>query len=377
MATTDRGTPLGVRAALSDAEPTIRRWAYPVTLAVLLILWAVYMTASGSWYLFAEYWPISVTMSFGSFVAGATPQGGAAVAFPVFTKGFGIDSETARTFGLLVQSVGMMMAALVIVARKIPILPKVILWASVGGVAGQIIGTFWVTLGAPYTKILFSFVAAVFATAMILSRWVLKLPVVEQLPTWRANDPIFYAAIGLVGGVFAANTGSGVDMLIFVVLTLAIGVNEKVSTPTSVIIMGINSVVGASLHAFVLNDVGIAFSYWLVAIPVVAIGAPLGAYAASRARRDTIIIFLVSLIGIELTTTLILVPFSTAGLVVSAIAIVVSIGWFSAMLAYRVTHIVPAVRAQGEDMNAGDGPGELWDTHQIEAERSPSSLTPP
>jgi uncharacterized membrane protein YfcA len=354
------------RAALHDAAPAIRRWAYLATLAVVLTVWAIYMTASMSWHLFTEFWPITVTMSFGSFIAGATPQGGAAVAFPVFTKVLGIDSETARTFGLLVQSVGMMMAALVIVVRKVPILPRVILWASVGGLFGQILGTFWISLGAPYAKILFSFVAAVFAAALILSRWVLKLPVVETLPTWRANDPIFYAVIGLVGGILAANTGSGVDMLTFVVLTLAIGVNEKVSTPTSVIIMGINSVVGASLHAFVLNDVGIAFSYWLVAIPVVVIGAPLGAYAASKASRDMIIIFLVSLIGIELTTTLILVPFSATGRLVSALAIVVSIAWFSAMIAYRVTHIVPAVRAQD------DVPMEQQDTRQMETERSPT-----
>lgn len=372
MTASEKAIDVDVAAGLVDVTPTMRRWAYPVALVVVLFVWAIYMTVSGSWYLFTQYWPITITMSFGSFIAGATPQGGAAVAFPVFTKVLGIDSETARTFGLLVQSVGMMMAALVIVVRKVPILPRVILWASVGGLFGQIIGTFWIVLGAPYSKILFSFVAAVFAAALILSRWVLKLPVVEVLPTWRSNDPIFYAAIGLIGGVFAANTGSGVDMLIFVVLSLAIGVNEKVSTPTSVIIMGINSVVGASLHAFVLNDLGIAFSYWLVAIPVVVIGAPLGAYAASKASRDMIILFLVALIGIEFATTLILVPFTTVGKIVSALAVVVSIAWFSAMIAYRVTHIVPALQIQSDrgEEDQGDASDEGQDDRHVEQERT-------
>lgn len=331
--------------AMVAGDSTMRRWAYPVVLAVVLLLWATYMTVTASWGLFTAFWPVSLTMSFGSFVAGATPQGGAAVAFPVFTKVLGIDSETARTFGLMVQSVGMMMATLVIVARKVPILPRVILWASVGGLFGQIAGTFWIALNAPYTKILFSIVAAVFGVALILSRWVLKLPVVEVLPTWRSNDPFFYAVIGFVGGIFAANTGSGVDMLIFVVLTLAIGVNEKVSTPTSVVIMAINSVIGASLHAFVLHDVGVAFSYWLVAVPVVAIGAPLGAYVASRASRDQIIIFLISLIGVELTSTLTLVPFTQTGKAVAAIALVVSALWFLAMLTYRTIYIAPMIHS--------------------------------
>jgi len=325
---------------------SIRRWIYPIALGTVLVLWVTYMTVSASWDLFSEYWSITVTMTFGSFIAGATPQGGAAVAFPVFTKVLGLDSGTARTFGLMIQSVGMMMATLVIIARRVPVLPRVILWASIGGLVGQIIGTFWIALEAPYTKILFSFVAAVFAAALILSRWVLKLPVLETLPTWRANDPIFYAAIGLIGGVFAANTGSGVDMLIFVVLTLAIGINEKVSTPTSVVIMGINSVIGTALHVFVLQDVGIAFSYWLVAIPVVVIGAPLGAYVVSKASRDHIILFLVSLIGIEFVSTLILVPFTPIGRLVSVLSIIVSILWFAVMLRYRITHILPAVHSQ-------------------------------
>jgi len=371
----ERGVTGKIRSVLSQARP----WAYFALLGVVLATWTAYMTASGSWSLFSRHWPVSVTMVFGSFIAGATPQGGAAVAFPVFTKILGIDPGTARTFGLLVQSVGMMMAAVVIVVRRVPILPRVILWASVGGFFGQIIGTFWFALEAPYSKILFSLVASVFAAALIVSRWVLKLPVVDSLPTWRSNDPVFYAAIGLIGGVFAANTGSGVDMLTFIVLTLAIGANEKVSTPTSVVIMGINSVVGAALHAFVLNDLGIAFDYWLVAIPVVVIGAPLGAYAASRVSRDAIIVFLVSLIGVELVSTILLVPFSSTGLWVSLFTVVASMLWFAAMLTYRVMHIVPTVHARRAiDGVRDDGiaRGEQWGAASNELRPTESDATP-
>jgi hypothetical protein len=156
--------------------------------------------------------------------------------------------------------------------------------------------------------------------------------------------------------VFAANTGSGIDMLTFVVLTLAIGINEKVSTPTTVVIMAINSVIGASLHVFVLQDVGIAFEYWLVAVPVVVFGAPLGAYAASRATRDHIIVLLISLIGIELVSTLILVPFSPSGWVLMVVAVALSLAWFSAMLRYRVTHIAPLVNSPPDSRPRAPGP---------------------
>jgi hypothetical protein len=159
---------------------------------------------------------------------------------------------------------------------------------------------------------------------------------------------VFYSVIGVIGGVFAANTGSGIDMVTFIVLTLAIGINEKVSTPTTVVIMGINSVVGFAVQGLLLDGVGDAMDYWLVAVPVVVFGAPLGAYAASKATRDHIIILLVSLITLELVTTLVLVPFSPATTRLAIFSVAVSIVWFLAMLTYRVRHIVPALRALQE-----------------------------
>jgi uncharacterized membrane protein YfcA len=229
----------------------------------------------------------------------------------------------------------MSMAGLVIIVRRVPILPHVILWVSVGGVAGQIIGTFWLSLEGPYSKILFTFVAAAFGVALAFSRWGLKWEPRAELPAFGRGSIAMYVAIGIAGGTFAANTGSGIDIATFIVLTLAIGINEKVSTPTTVIIMAINSVVGFALQGLVVGDLGIAFNYWLVAIPVVVIGAPLGAFAASYATRDIIIGLLLSLISLELITTIVLVPFTPAAIGVTAVAIVVCAIGFRAMLQYR------------------------------------------
>jgi uncharacterized membrane protein YfcA len=313
----------------------IRLLAYPAVLLVVYVTWATYMSASDSWGLFAEFWPISLTMTMGSFVAGATAEGGAAIAFPVFTKVLHIAPEDARTFGLMIQSVGMSMAALVIIVRKVPILPRVILWVSIGGVAGQFLGTFWFSLGAPYSKILFTFVAAVFGAALAFSRWGLKWEPRASIPSFGRGSMAMYLAIGMAGGAFAANTGSGIDIATFIVLTLAIGINEKVSTPTTVIIMAINSVVGFALQGLVVGDLGVAFNYWLVAIPVVVIGAPLGAFIASYATRDMIIGLLLSLISLELITTIILVPFTPVAILVTVIAVGVCTIGFWAMLRYR------------------------------------------
>ncbi len=174
-----------------------------------------------------------------------------------------------------------------------------------------------------------------FGVALAISRWALKWQPLSQVPIWGMRSRSTFFAIGVVGGTFAANTGSGIDMLTFIVLTLALGINEKVSTPSTVIIMGINSVVGFALHGLVLHDIGIAFEYWMVAVPIVVLGAPLGAFFASKAQRDHIISLLLFLIGLELVTTLILVPFSPTAITITITAVGICIVWFVTMLHFR------------------------------------------
>ena len=54
---------------------------------------------------------VSITMIFGALVAGATSEGGAAIAFPVLTLTMGVSPPIARDFSYLIQSVGMTSAA--------------------------------------------------------------------------------------------------------------------------------------------------------------------------------------------------------------------------------------------------------------------------
>jgi hypothetical protein len=50
-------------------------------------------------------WLMSVTMIFGSMVAGATSEGGGAVAFPVMTLALGVAPPVARDFSFMIQSI--------------------------------------------------------------------------------------------------------------------------------------------------------------------------------------------------------------------------------------------------------------------------------
>ena len=322
------------------ANKTERRWLYPALLTVIYTAWFSYMIIANRWALFQEYWPISLTMSLGSFVAGATAEGGAAIAFPVFTKALHIPSGDARTFGLMIQAMGMTMAGVMIYAQRVKTLPQVIGWVSLGGIVGQIVGTYLFTIPNPYPKILFTFVATAFGVALVISRWLIKWSPRSELPGWDHRYRALFFAVGALGGSFAAQTGSGIDMLTFIVLTLAFGINEKISTPTTVIIMGLNSVVGFFLHGVISQDIGIAWNYWLVAVPIVILGAPLGAYVAAKINRDGIIKFLLFLIGVELVTTLWLIPFNNGTqLVVTAVSVAVCGALFWLMLTYRKNHV--------------------------------------
>ncbi len=198
-----------------------RRWIYPGLLAAIYAAWSVYMFTTGRWALFLEHWPVTLTMSLGSFVAGATAEGGAAVAFPVFTKVLQIPSTDARTFGLMIQSVGMMMAATIILVQKINFLPAVVGWVSLGGVAGMIAGSYLFSIPPPYPRVIFTFAATTFGVALAVSRWSLRLKPRSVLPAWNNRYRVLFLLLGVLGGAFAANTGSGIDMLTFVVLTLA------------------------------------------------------------------------------------------------------------------------------------------------------------
>ncbi len=320
-----------------QARPLIRprRWLYPLALLVLLCGWLLYMSFTDSWLLYRAHWEMALTMLAGSFVAGATPMGGASVAFPVFTKILAIPAADSRTFGLMIQSVGMTMAALFIMTRGIRVIPEAVLWGVLGGYAGMLVGTYLIVLPDPYPRVLFSLGVASYAVAQAISRWVLKSPPRAGLPPRPQMVRLALLAVGFGGGFFSAHTGSGVDMMVFILLTLAFAVDEKIGTPTSVVIMALTSLFGFFLHGAISNDIGIVWEYWLVAAPVVAFGAPLGALFAARVSRDVLITFTLALILIEFVTTLILIHFTPPMLVAAGLVVAVCAASFLGMLYYR------------------------------------------
>ena len=94
---------------------------------------------------------------------------------------------------------------------------------------------------------------------------------------------------GIVGGLLTGMSGSGLDIFSFAILTLLFRVSEKTATPTSVVLMAINSAVAFFYRQVIMGGVNSeAWGYFIVCIPIVVVGAPLGSVIGSYFHRLTL-----------------------------------------------------------------------------------------
>lgn len=324
----------------SDRQRPARRvWIYPAVLVGGWTAWAVAMSAFDAWGLYLSRWPMALTMVFGSFVAGSTPAGGGAVAYPVFTKLLQIPTSDAALFGLMIQAVGMNMAALFILTRGIRVNFRVIRWTLCGALPGVVLGLSFVDLPLNVPKLAFSSLLLVFAFTLYRSHWKRRHRPEDHLVAWTARDGIRFSLVGLVGGLVASQLGSGADMLCFMLMTLGYGLDERVAVPTSVVTMGAVSGVGFLFRLLLSESIGVVWEYWAVAAPVVAVGAPFGAWVASKVKGGVILVFVFVLVTVEVITTAILVPIDGPRAVMLLGVLGVAVVWFRRLRVLRSKHL--------------------------------------
>jgi uncharacterized membrane protein YfcA len=310
--------------------------------------WIVLMLCGNRWQLFADGWHMSVTMCFGSFIAGATSEGGGAVAFPVMTLLFNISPSVARDFSLMIQSVGMTAATLLILLTRTPVEWRAILFAGLGGAAGIVIMLEVIAplLPPAYVKMFFTSLWLSFGVALYGINRTRNRIVAHQIESFGISDALMLTVIGMIGGLVSGLTGSGLDILTFTLLTLYFRVSEKVATPTSVILMASNALVGFFWCGVVRHRIAAeAWDYWYVCIPVVVLGAPLGAYFIRQRTRHFIARLLYFSIIAQFVGALLVVPQSQSLIIFSSATISVGI------LAFSVLSVAGARRLiRGRDM---------------------------
>ncbi|WP_045825807.1 sulfite exporter TauE/SafE family protein [Teredinibacter turnerae] len=255
-------------------------------------------------------WLIAPIMALGSFVAGATFLGGGAVAFPALTKILHTDPAVAKSFSLAIQSIGMTSASLYILlrVRNFP-------WHFIGiflppAFAGITLSLAVIEpfIDATDLRVMFTLFVLGFLAIYL---WVYrdrKTHYVDLPPLSRLDVQLTLKA-GFLGGILAGLLGSGADLIAFCLLALYFRLELKLATQCSVIVMASVSLVGVLLQGTVFQTLPAELTpLWLIAAPVVLVGAPVGAEFCRRIKPRNLLLFVCFIVFAEVISTLALVP---------------------------------------------------------------------
>lgn len=264
-------------------------------LVIVISCWTYYMISTNSFYLILKHDYAIITMIFGSFIAGSSPEGSAAIAYPIFTLYLHIAPPIARNFAFAIQSIGMTCATILILNLKIKVEWNYIKFVTLGGVFGLVFGTYYIVplISPPLAKLFFVSLWLSFGLVLWYTNRKPKRIVFDTIENFASKDMWRLLLLGLIGGMISSIFGTGINIFSFCFMTIYYRINEKVAVPSSVIIMTIETLLGSFLHASVLKDFSAtSFEMWLVCVPFVAFFAPLGAYVITKVPRKAVATFL-------------------------------------------------------------------------------------
>lgn len=263
---------------------------FAVWFALALGLWAWLFFTYCSIDFLLRHWHYPLIMVLGAFVAGLTPEGGGAVAFPMLSVFFNIDRVLARDFSLMIQSVGMTSASIFILTQPgtdrrvfrplLGMLPIV----CVGFVLGM------VTLQSMPVYLIQALFLSMITAFAISYAWGDHRGTKVSLGLPTSWDLFFVGLILLLGGLCASLFGTGADILLYSLLVTRFRLSEKTATRISIMLMAGTSVFGFGYRHFV--DSGLTmdqYRTWICAYPVVLFMAPFGAYVLSRINVEWMI----------------------------------------------------------------------------------------
>ncbi len=266
------------------------KFPYPYLIYCLIVLigWTWYVQDLDIFSILKEQIGVMITMVFGAFIAGSSPEGSAAVAYPIFTLYLDIDPATTRNFAFAIQSFGMTAASIYILSKKILVDWKYILYVSVGGLFGLLFGTYFIVplVNPPVAKMLFVSLWLSFGIVLFIQNRRPDRVIWDRLMGLTRMDFILLIVFGFVGGIISSLFGTGINIFTFCLLVVYYHINEKVATASSIIIMTIETILGFALHRQVLKDFGQdSFNMWIACIPLVIFMAPLGSFVMSKFTR--------------------------------------------------------------------------------------------
>ncbi|MGL4630643.1 MAG: sulfite exporter TauE/SafE family protein [Leadbetterella sp.] len=241
-------------------------------------------------------------MIFGSFIAGSSPEGSAAIAYPVFTLILDIAPPVARNFAFAIQSLGMTSASLLILGLRMKLDWNYIKYVTLGGAFGLILGTYYVVplISPPIAKLFFVSLWLSFGIVLWKENKKPERQVSDTIENFNGKDIYLLLTFGFIGGIISSIFGTGINIFTFCLMTIFYGINEKTAVPSSIIIMTLETLLGFFIHASVLDDFQVeAKEMWLACIPFVILFAPLGSFVMSKLPRKAIASFLYIILFVQ------------------------------------------------------------------------------
>ena len=313
-------------------------WIYLIFLSVVMFGWFWYMFKQDSFEIYTRQWATVITMIFGSFIAGASPEGSAAVAYPIFTLILKIAPPVARNFAFAIQSIGMTSASLLIIGMRLKVDWNYIIFVTIGGIFGLFLGTYYVVphVSPVQAKLFFVSLYLSFGIALWLQNRRPQREVFEKIENFQNSDKGRLIIFGLIGGIISSIFGTGINIFTFCLMTIYYRVSEKVATPSSVIIMTIETILGLFIHTKLVNDFQPeAFEIWLACVPFVAVFAPLGAFVISKMPRKGIATLLYLILIIQFFGAMIVIKPSLIQFSLCMLELASGIGLFSYLAKVR------------------------------------------
>ncbi|CAA9991431.1 Membrane transporter protein [Caenorhabditis elegans] len=188
-----------------------------------------------------------------------------------------------------------MTSALVCVLfMKVKFEHRAVIIGCLGAVPGFIIGVHYIDplFSGAQKKMLFVSIWTAFAFALGILNAQKKRSTFREIPEFCAWKGWVLFFTGIIGGIFDAFAGSGIDICIFSVITLLFRVTEKTATPTTVVLKGVIAVFGFYYRAVMMGDIDImAWRYFSVTVPISACGGPIGSFIGSNLHRQLVASF--------------------------------------------------------------------------------------
>ena len=183
---------------------------YLTLLATIVICWFIYMFSTSSFHLFGKYYPSLITMLGGAFIAGSSPEGSAAIAYPIFTLFLKIPPGVTRNFAFAIQSIGMTCASVLILNKKIKVEWNYIIYVTLGGLFGMVIGTVYVVplISPPVAKLFFVSLWLSFGIVLWNENRKDKKDVFDAIRNFGKSDIARLMILGLIGGVISSIFGT-------------------------------------------------------------------------------------------------------------------------------------------------------------------------